>query len=103
MNKFEKKDLQHDYKEAQTFGSQFAIDEQVEFRPMYRHQQEHGIADENLTGTIVSVRFTRAKVFYDVLSDYHGIIFDKVDSAKVYKNRVREMTDGMISKLKGEA
>jgi len=65
------------------FFSSFAIGEAVEFRPMKRHQNSLGITDEFLEGTIMAVRFTEAKVFYDVYNNYWGVLFDGVDSCKV--------------------
>ena len=62
--------------------SNLQINEEIEFRPMYRHQQEMGIADDEMEGKIIAVRFTEAKVFYDVYSPYWGRIFDNVDSIK---------------------
>lgn len=59
------------------------INDDVTFRPMYRHQQNLGISDEVMDGKVVSVRFTESKVFYDVYSDYYGKIFKNVDSIKV--------------------
>ena len=63
----------------------FSIDELVDFHPMYKHLQEYGITTDIRMGTIVAIRITRAKVFYDVLDDYMGIIFSNVDSEKVHK------------------
>lgn len=61
------------------------IDEEVYFRPMYHQQMDLGIADEWREGTVVAVRFTRAKVFYDILDTYYGVLFNTVDSVKVRK------------------
>ena len=63
--------------------SQFQIEDEVTFVPMFRHQQEMGIAPDELEGKVVAVKFTEAKVFYDIYSPYWGKIFDGVDSAKV--------------------
>lgn len=71
-----------------TLPSNLQINDDVTFRPMYRHQQEFGIADEQLDGKITAVKFTEAKVFYDVYSPYHGKIFDGIDSVKVYKEEI---------------
>ncbi len=68
---------------ATEFPSALDIGDKVEFRPMYKHQQNHGIADVWGYGVIVAVRFTKAKVFYDVVDDYWGLLFDNVDSIKV--------------------
>lgn len=43
-----------------------------------------GIADEVLEGKIIAIRFTEAKVFYDVYNNYWGKVFDGVASEKVY-------------------
>lgn len=67
------------------FESKFEINEEVEFVPMFRHVKEHGISQEGMDGKIVAVRFTEAKVFYDIYSPYWGKIFDNVDSVKVRK------------------
>lgn len=66
------------------FFSTHNIDDAVSFRPMYRHQTLMGIADDTMSGTVIAVRFTKAKVFYDILDDYRGVIFDNVDSCKVW-------------------
>lgn len=65
------------------FPSQHAIDDMCDFIPMERHCELHGIDKESRFGKIVNVKFTKAKVFYDVLDDYLGVIFDMVDSAYV--------------------
>lgn len=65
------------------FPSQFAIGDEVSFRPMARHCEEMAINPNWGLGTVVAVRFTEAKVFYDVLCDYYGKVFDNVDSAYV--------------------
>lgn len=69
---------------TQYFFSGHAINDEVGFRPMYRQQQEMGIADEPMEGKIVAVRFTEAKVFYDVYNNYWGKVFEGVSSEKVY-------------------
>ncbi len=67
--------------------SQSQINDEVTFRPMYRHQQRLGIADEEMSGKIIAIKFTEAKVFYDIYSPYHGIIFEGVDSIKVHQGK----------------
>lgn len=69
---------------AQDFFSTHAIDDNVDFIPMYHQQIKHGISDESREGTIVAVRFTKPKVFYDILDEYYAIIFKNVDSVKVF-------------------
>jgi len=39
--------------------------------------------NEPIYGTIVSVKFTKAKVFYDILDDYRGKIYEEIDSINV--------------------
>lgn len=68
---------------AQELSSRFAINEEVCFIPMYRHQTEMGIDAGSLEGKIVAIRFTEAKVFYDVYNNYWGKVFDGVASDKV--------------------
>ena len=66
-----------------TFESKIGIGDQVIFTPMYRHGQERGIELSEGFGMVVAIRFSKAKVFYDIVDDYHGIVFDNVDSVKV--------------------
>ena len=68
--------------------SQFIHDDEVQFRPMYRHRRRYGISDEWFIGTIVGIRFTKAKVFYDIVDDYYGRLYANIDSAKVRKGGV---------------
>lgn len=75
------------------YFSNHAINDEIEFRPMFRHQQEMGIADEGLEGKIVAVRFTEAKVFYDVFSNYWGRVFDNVSSEKIFTLEVQKMVN----------
>lgn len=74
--------------EEANFPAQHNIDDMVEFIPMYRHQQAQGISAEIRDGKVVAVRFSKAKVFYDILDDYYGIIFDNVDSSKVFAPKI---------------
>lgn len=43
-----------------------------------------GISPEPIEGKIMAVRFTEAKVFYDVYSNYWGKLFQGVSSEKVF-------------------
>ncbi len=72
------------------FPSALDIDDCVSFVPMAHQAEEHAITREKRFGKVVAVRFTIAKVFYDVLDDYLGIIFKDVDSAMVEKSESRE-------------
>lgn len=65
------------------YESKFEIGQEVGFIPMYRHIKLMGIEKEIMEGTIVAIRFTSAKIFYDIVDVYHGKIFDNVDSANV--------------------
>jgi hypothetical protein len=69
---------------AQDFFSSHAIDDEIEFIPMFFQQQKLGITEDIREGKVVAVRFTKAKVFYDILDEYYGIIFENVDSSKVF-------------------
>ena len=65
--------------------STIQIGEKVKFIPMQTHCDKFKISKEICYGKVVSVKFTESKVFYDILDDYRGIIFDVVDSANVKK------------------
>lgn len=69
---------------TQDFFSSHAINDEVEFQPMYRQQQEMGISHEPMEGKVVAVRFTEAKVFYDIYNNYWGKVFEGVSSEKVF-------------------
>lgn len=66
--------------------SKFQINDEVTFRPMFRQQKKLGVADEDTEGRITAIKFTEAKVFYDVYSPFHGRIFREIYSDKVFKN-----------------
>lgn len=59
----------------QTFESAFSIGEEVNFK-RYQSDIERG-------GTIASVTFTKAKVFYNILDDVTAEIKNNVDSSFV--------------------
>lgn len=65
------------------FDSKLNIDESVTFTPMFKQAKKLGIKQEEMYGTVVAVRFTKAKVFYDILDDYYGKVFTNVDSSYV--------------------
>lgn len=67
------------------FEAQFDIGTEVLYIPMYKHQQSKGIEGEKLSGMIVAVRFTKAKVMYDILDECSAVIFENVDAANVFK------------------
>lgn len=66
------------------YESKYEIGQDVSFFPMYRHIKIMGIENERMEGAIIAIRFTTAKVFYDIADFYHGKIFDNVDSSKVF-------------------
>ncbi len=68
-----------------SFTSSLEINDRVRFQPMAWQADELGIAQEYGFGTITAVRFTPAKVFYDIIDDYYGILFSDVDSSYVDK------------------
>jgi hypothetical protein len=65
------------------YPSALEIDQRVSFTPMEKHCNEYKIAKDEGFGTIIAIRFTKAKVFYDVVDDYWGILFRDVDSINV--------------------
>lgn len=65
------------------FDSKLNIDDSVTFTPMFKQAKKLGIKQEQMYGTVVAVRFTKAKVFYDILNDYYGKVFTNVDSSYV--------------------
>lgn len=64
--------------------SKFQIDEDCSFIPTARQIKEKAIAEEPLEGKVVAIRFTEAKIFYDILSDYYAEVFKDVPSEKVF-------------------
>ena len=39
--------------------------------------------DNGRTGQIVAVKFTKSKVFYDILDDYDANVYKEIDSALI--------------------
>ena len=70
------------------FDSKLNIDDLITFTPMFKQAKKMGIKQEEIDGTVVAVRFTKAKVFYDILDDYYGKVFTNVDSSYVNKIEV---------------
>ena len=64
--------------------SKYTINDEVYFLPMVKHIKEYSVAMEPMFGTIVAVRFTVSKIFYDILDDYYGRIYEGVNSTKVF-------------------
>lgn len=67
-----------------TFESNFNIGDNITFIPMCRQTHSMKIKPEEMYGTIIAVRFTKAKIMYDICDEYYGKIFKKVDSIKVF-------------------
>jgi hypothetical protein len=65
------------------YTSALEMSQSVRFTPMEKHCVEHHIAKNEGFGIIVGIRFTKAKVFYDIVDDYWGILFRDVDSINV--------------------
>lgn len=84
------------------FPSQMGIGDRVQFKPMARHCEEMSIKSEWGFGEVVAVRFTEAKVFYDVLCDYYGKVFDNVDSVNVKPSDAAKPSDDPTDKIIGE-
>lgn len=66
-------------KKVHNYPSAFAIDEFVSFNPQIFELDEVSW----VRGQIIGIEFTRAKVFYTIVDDYHGEVFRKVDSTRV--------------------
>ena len=62
----------------QEFNSKFSIGEEVE--PSMKKIE---FFSPGLTGTIIAVRFTKSKVFYDVLSDETGSVTNNIPSSSL--------------------
>ena len=77
----------------ENFNSKLSIDDSVTFIPMFKQSTEMGIAQEEMFGTVVAVRFTKAKVFYDILDDYYGRVFTNVDSSYVNKIEIKKLEE----------
>lgn len=72
------------FKNDNILPSNFQIGDLVEFKqPMI---------EEWASGQIVAVRFTKAKVFYAIVDDFYGSVFDDIDSIDV---RVDEFSVGL--------
>jgi hypothetical protein len=65
------------------YPSIYDIGDKVEFIPMIRHCIKYKIDEESYIGVITSIKFTFGKVFYTIVDDYYGYLFENVDSAKV--------------------
>lgn len=65
------------------YESQFEIGQEVTFIPTMKDCMNYFIEDEELTGQVVSVKFTKSKVFYDIVDEYYGRLFELVDSANI--------------------
>lgn len=66
-----------------TFISPIAIGDRVSFEPMFRHCEMYCIAQSSGFGRVVAIKFTKAKVFYDIVDEYWGYLFDCVASENV--------------------
>lgn len=72
------------------FFSNFSIGQECEFIPRQKDCNDMGIRAETMEGTVVAVRFTAAKVFYDCLSPYWGRVFHDIPAGQVAGIRVIE-------------
>jgi len=71
------------------FESKLEIGQSVKFKPMQRHCKKHSIDYSEGFGIITAIKFTKAKVFYDVIDDYWGLLFDGVDSENIIPSKVK--------------
>lgn len=69
--------------EEHNFPSLYKIGDNISFIPMFIHTNKYQISNEKRYGIITAVRFTKSKVFYDIVDDYNGYLFDNVDSSNV--------------------
>jgi len=65
--------------------SNFQIGDNCEFIPMAKQLSADCISNEPRDGKIVAVRFTEAKIFYDIFDIYYAKIYKNVDSSKVFR------------------
>jgi len=85
------KDYDEFINEMVEFPSLFGIDDKVIFIPSAKQADDMKIVREDSYGTISAVRFTKAKVLYDIIDDYWGKIFKDVDSSfvKPFKSSIK--------------
>lgn len=69
------------------YPSRFAIEDRISFYPMARQAKELSISREPRIGRIIAIRFSKAKVLYDIVDDYYGYVFKDVDSVYVHPMR----------------
>lgn len=67
------------------YPARHAIDDTVCFIPMAHQLESMALEPESREGRIVAIKFTKAKVFYDILDDYYGKVFEGIDSIRVGK------------------
>lgn len=77
--------------------SKFSIDDACSFIPMYTQQQSLGISGDEREGQIVAIRFTKPKVWYDILDEYTGTVFTNVDSSKVYASMWTSVSEAPVA------
>lgn len=71
------------------FFSTYGINQRVIFSPMALHNKMWAVATDNEGyGTIIAIRFTESKVFYDIVDEYFGRLFEGVDSCLVHSDEV---------------
>jgi hypothetical protein len=70
----------------QIFNSHLSIDDNVTFIPSAYYIDEYKIKREEMFGKIIAVRFSKAKVFYDIIDDYYSYLFKNIDSILVEKD-----------------
>jgi hypothetical protein len=75
------------------YTSNLEIGQKILFMPMERHCNKYGIEKAKGYGTITAVKFTKAKVFYDIVDEYWGFLFDSVDSSNVFEIVKVELTE----------
>jgi hypothetical protein len=68
----------------------YSISDEVFFIPMKKHLEKYKLNSQSIRGTITQIHFTKAKVFYDIVDDYWGYLFERVDSINVGKDQIEQ-------------
>jgi hypothetical protein len=84
-----KSDQYRKFIEQANYTSNFAIGDNVTFS----HSE-----GEWTNGLVVGIRFTTAKVFYSIVDDYYGSLYNDIDSNSVREEDINVMAQKIIGK-----
>lgn len=73
----------YEFLNEKEYSSFFEIGDNVWFLPMERHIDKLKIIKNYNRGHIINIKFSKSKVFYDIVDDYYGYFFDNIDSINV--------------------